>query len=324
MTTSAPRKKTSGSSKIKRRPAETAPVRETAPIIPNDTVTGRALIAVVAIMTFLAALTVGSIVLVRDAASHWRSDLSQEITIQIRAHDGKSIEDETARAAAIAKNFPGISDIRILNAQETGSLLEPWLGRGLDLGSLPVPRLIVARVVEDAEADISKLQAALKEQVPTATLDDHRGWTARMSAFSDGILLAGAAILFLVLSATVLSVVFATRSAVTGNRAIVEVLHFVGARDSYIANVFQRHFLLAGLKGAAAGGAAGCALFALAAVTPDFLNWMPGAGNSAILFGKFVLHPAGYIGILTVVLLVVLITTFTSRFTVYRTIRSID
>ena len=39
----------------------------------------------------------------------------------------------------------------------------------------------------------------------------------------------GMAVLVLMLSATVLSVVFATRGAMAGNGHIIEVLHFVGA-----------------------------------------------------------------------------------------------
>ena len=90
MTTDKTRK-AAQASKIKQRLAEAQSLRETAPIIPHDNVAGRALIAVVTIMTFLAALTVGSITLVREAAIHWRSNLAQEISIQIRVNDKKNI-----------------------------------------------------------------------------------------------------------------------------------------------------------------------------------------------------------------------------------------
>ena len=65
----------------------------------------------------------------------------------------------------------------------------------------------------------------------------------------------GVAILLLMLSATVLTVVFATRGAMAGNGHVIEVLHFVGAEARFIATEFRRHFLLTGMKGAAAGGA---------------------------------------------------------------------
>src|SRR5204862_307804 len=65
----------------------------------------------------------------------------------------------------------------------------------------------------------------------------------------------GIGIVILVIAATALAVAFATRGAMAGNREIVEVLHFVGATDSYIARQFQKHFLSLGLRGGGIGGA---------------------------------------------------------------------
>ena len=42
------------------------------PIVPNTSIAGRSLAAVVAIMTFLAALTTGAVMLVVSAASDWQ------------------------------------------------------------------------------------------------------------------------------------------------------------------------------------------------------------------------------------------------------------
>lgn len=67
----------------------------------------------------------------------------------------------------------------------------------------------------------------------------------------------------LMLVALVLSVVFATRAAMAGNRDVIEVLHFCGAEDRFIASQFQRRFLLFGIEGGAIGGA--LALVAMAA-----------------------------------------------------------
>ena len=55
------------------------------------------------------------------------------------------------------------------------------------------------------------------------------------------------------LAATVLTVSFATRGAMAANQTTIEVLHFIGATDRYIAEQFQRHFLTLGLKGGVVG-----------------------------------------------------------------------
>src|SRR5262249_59731105 len=88
----------------------------------------------------------------------------------------------------------------------------------------------------------------------------------RMRTMATSAVALGIGVLGLVLAATVLSVMFATRGAMATNRPIIEVLHFVGARDGYIAGEFQRHFLVLGLKGGAIGGAA--ALLPLSVAEP--------------------------------------------------------
>jgi cell division transport system permease protein len=50
--------------------------RNPTPIVPLDSIAGRALVAVIAIMTFLSALTVGAVVLVsaaRNGSPMWRA-----------------------------------------------------------------------------------------------------------------------------------------------------------------------------------------------------------------------------------------------------------
>jgi len=308
----------------KRNDTEASAVRPAASIVPRDTVTSRALLMVIAIMTFVAALIVGAVGLVHDAATHWRTDMAREVTIQVRPVQGRDLAAEIGKAVEVARRTKGVSDARSLTREETGRLLEPWLGTGVDLGALPLPRLIVVRLAENAEPDLAGLRRALADEIAGATLDDHRTWSARLAAVSDAIIIAGGGLLALVLLAATLSVTFATRGAVATNRAIVEVLHFVGARDSFIASTFQRHFLAVGLKGGLIGGVAAALLFALTGIVPSVLAWVPGGGEAAFLTGQFSLNRQGYAGIAGIVVLMALVTTLASRMTVRRTLREID
>src|SRR5437016_9005200 len=86
------------------------PIGET-PIVPKKSIAGRALVAVVAIMTFLASLTTGAVMLVRASASEWQADVAREVTIQIRPTADRNIETELGRAAEIARALPGISEV---------------------------------------------------------------------------------------------------------------------------------------------------------------------------------------------------------------------
>src|SRR5207248_7202203 len=128
--------------------------RVESPIVPQATISGRALVAIVAIMTFLASLTTGAVMLVRAAANEWQADVAREITIQIRPVAGRDIEMEVIKAAVIARASAGIAEVRPYSKEEATQLLEPWLGSGLQLDDLPVPRLIVVRIAPGAAPDL--------------------------------------------------------------------------------------------------------------------------------------------------------------------------
>jgi cell division transport system permease protein len=305
-------------------PAERAVARPETAIVPVDSIAGRALVAVIAIMTFLASLTVGAVVLVGVAATEWQSSVAREVTIQIRPTPGRDGEADVAAAAAIAAANPGIADVRPYSKDESASLLEPWLGTGLALDDLPIPRLIVVRLDSGPVPDLVPLRKALAEQIPGATLDDHRGWIDRMRAMANSAVALGLAVLALVVVATILSVTFATRGAMATNRTIVEVLHFVGARHGFIAGEFQRHFLILGLKGGTIGGCAALLIFALAGIVAKLLRGTPGEDQIAALFGAFSIGLNGCAAILGQIVLIAAVTALTSRLTVHHTLKTLE
>src|ERR1051326_4762691 len=57
-------------------------------IVPESTVAGNALTVIIAIMSFLACLTLGAVTLVRDASREWQLDIQKEVTIQVKPVDG--------------------------------------------------------------------------------------------------------------------------------------------------------------------------------------------------------------------------------------------
>ena len=294
------------------------------PIVPRASISGRALVAVVAIMTFLASLTTGAVMLVRVSASEWQSEVAREVTIQVRPVSGRDIETEVRKAVAIAREVPGIAEVRPYSKEESGRLLEPWLGTGLALDDLPVPRLIVIKIAPEAAPDLASLRKTLAEQVAGASVDDHRGWIDRMRVMTRTAGIGGIGILLLVFAATVLSVTFATRGAMATNRPIVEVLHFIGAQDRYIAGHFQRHFLVLGLKGGAIGGGAAILLFALAELVSDHFLGSASVDEAAALFGSFSIGTAGYVAVIIQIILIAAVTAGTSRHTVNQTLQTIE
>ena len=292
-------------------------------IVPRGSIAGRALVAVVAIMTFLASLTTGAVMLVRSSAVEWQSDVAREVTIQVRPLDGKNLDAEVARAVEIARAVPGVAEVRAYSKEESAGLLEPWLGSGLSLDDLPVPRMIVVKL-PFGSADLAPLRTALSDKVAGASLDDHRAWIDRMRTMAQTTIAGGVGILILMLVATVLSVIFATRGAMATNRPIVEVLHFIGAKSGFIAGQFQRHFLMLGLEGGLIGGGSAMLLFGAAGIAARMSAGTAGGDQIATLFGSFALGWGGYLAIVAQIALVALVTAVASRRTVNRTLETVE
>src|SRR6202163_2127487 len=113
------------------RPQVPARARNLSPIVPRASIAGRALVAVVAIMTFLASITTGAVLLVSASAAEWQSEVASEITVQVRPSAGRDLDRDTAAVAEAMRSQPGILEIKPFTKDESAKLLEPWLGGGL-------------------------------------------------------------------------------------------------------------------------------------------------------------------------------------------------
>lgn len=302
----------------------TANARNLSPIVPRGSIAGRALVAVVAIMTFLASITTGTVLLVRASASEWQSEVASELTIQVRPTPGRDIERDVRAVADAARAQAGILSVSPLTAGESAKLLEPWLGTGLSLDDLPVPRVIVARVAPGAAPDFAALRRSVTQVTASASVDDHRAWIERMRSMTGAIVLAGTGILLLVVIATIISVSFATRGAMAANRPIVEVLHFVGAQDRYIANRFLRHFLRLGLEGGLIGGLAAMLTFGFSESIAGWFSGTPVGDQFAALLGTFALPASGYLVLAAQAVMIAAVTAWASRRTLFATLEEID
>ncbi|WP_201830803.1 cell division protein FtsX [Microvirga zambiensis] len=295
-----------------------ASLSRNAPLVPVDSAGGQALAAVIAILTFLAALCAGGAELVSASSAQWRSEIAREVTIQIRPNAQRAIDQDVDRAVTLARQVPGVEQAQAFSKEESERLLEPWLGTGLDFKDLPVPRLIVIKLREDARPDFSGLRQSLQREVPGATLDDHALWVSRLSTMANTIIGIGVSLVVLVLVAAGLAVIFATRGAMAGNREVVEVLHFVGANDDFIAKEFQRRFFRLGLRGSVIGAGAALLLILVLGFVARSWRASPTGDQIEALFGAFIISWSGYAVVIVIALLVALITGIVSRLTVRR------
>jgi cell division transport system permease protein len=301
------------------RPQRSERKQSHAPVVPADSVTGRSLTLVISIMCFLACLTAGAVYMIRQSANAWLNDIASEVTVQIEPKENVDIEATVRDVQTFLERQSGVARANPLTLDDASKLLEPWLGQSNVLGTLPVPRLIAIELERSVKPDIEVLRADLGKQFPGVTLDDHRHWQRQIKTVTHSFALGGLAILLLVAAATTAIIISATRSAMASNREIVEVLHFVGATDRYIAREFEKHFLRLGIRAGLVGAFCATVVFLSMTAVMEIL----GGGDVTVaelhrFIGTGGLDAAGYLVLGLVVFIIAALCMLTSRFGVFR------
>ncbi|MEX0922529.1 MAG: FtsX-like permease family protein [Rhodovibrionaceae bacterium] len=277
---------------------------------------GRFLPWLVAFMVYLATLALVSSMIMNALVDRWDRGLADRLTVQIPA---PSAEDEAGGQEAridaaidVLTSTPGVGGVAVLDDSEISALLDPWLGDAELARELPLPTLIAVTLSADDPADLGTLAVRLQAAVPGAVIDDHQRWVGGLVSLTRSIDLIAALVVLLVGLAAVITVVFVTRTGLAIHRQVIELLHLIGAQDSYIARQFQTHAMKLGFKGGALGFAA-----ALATVY--------GAGlllseSGRVLLPDFSFGPREWIGLCLLPLLATLVAMVTARWTVLRTL----
>ncbi len=91
----------------------------------------------------------------------WSADVGRELTIQIRPLDGEVIDSNLRLAVSLSEAVPGVASARVVSIEESEELLQPWLGEGLDLSDLAIPRLVIVQLADPNAADISRLESEI-------------------------------------------------------------------------------------------------------------------------------------------------------------------
>ncbi len=293
-------------------------------IMPDRGLSGRMLTASMSIMCYLACLALGALIYINKSIDVWTSDISSEVTVQIRPSEGADMDETLTKGAEMLSVFPGVAAVKVLDSSTAEDLLEPWLGSGQILEELPIPRLIAVEIDPDAPPDLQALAVKVAAELPGASLDTHRQWQDQITRTADTMSLAAFGILALVALAAVALVVFATRAAMDANRDTIEVLHLAGARDRFIAYEVQRHFLRLGLRGGLIGMVSGVATFALInlAGTTDTTTGLVQASRQ-LIYGPQALSYQNYALFLLVPIIATFISMVTARASVVGMLRRV-
>lgn len=268
----------------------------------------------IAFMVFLAVIAMGGMLALQTVSARWDKGISGTLTVQITPVDDPAKDFERLQAVlAVLAETPEIARYESLDDDRLMQLLQPWLGPTAAARDLPIPRLIDVELKEKATLDAQTLVKRLQARVPGVAIDDHRVWLDRMVRLIHTVQALASAVLAFIALATVGTVVFTTRTGLAIHREAIEVLHLIGAQDSYVARQFAGRALGLGLKGGIIG-------LMLALPTLLGIGYLAEQMDSSLI-PTIRLGPAHWTVLGALPLVVAGIATVTARLTVLRTLR---
>jgi cell division transport system permease protein len=270
----------------------------------------------VALMVYLSAIAVASVMVLAGLVDRWDHDVTGTLTVQVQPVPGEAGEmltdDRVRQAAELMRRTPGVTAARPLDKRQTLALLEPWLGSAEVVKDLPLPRLIDVSIDSSARIDLAVLAERLGKLVPGATIDDHRIWLSRLINLSRTTEWVAIGILLLIGFVTSATVVYATRTGMSVHRGVIEVLHLIGAHDDYIARQFADRAFALGFSGGMIG-------LAMAVPTLTAIGWAAKRIEGGFL-PSLALPLAGWVVIGLLPVLAALLAMYTARLTVHGTL----
>jgi cell division transport system permease protein len=231
---------------------------------------------IIALMVYLATLALAGALVADSAVERWSRGLSGSLTVQItpgRDADPAERKSRIENAIALLDQTPGVTHAEALSDERIAALLEPWLGEAAT-SDLPLPAIIDVHVDPAAPLHIQELSHRLADAVPGATVDDHQRWLRQLIGYGHSVEFIAALILAFIALAAAIATVFGTRTALAIHRNVIEVMHLIGATDTYVARQFQAHALGIALR----GGTVGFLVAVLTLIIVEYLTEAAGGG----------------------------------------------
>jgi len=210
----------------------------------------------VCIAVFLFGVTLSGVLSINAMLSAWNDSILGALTVQIMPimegnKDAAQAEmlRQQSKAVEFLEQWPGIEKAMPLSDKQLNRLIQPWLGDGIDVSDLPAPRLIDVKIRKGAQINFFKLAEQLAEEAPLASIDNHKLWLNKLIKFADSLKILAMIVLSLVVVVTSGAIFYCTRTSLGLHKYVIEILHLMGAKDTYVAQQYAYRTAFLGLKG---------------------------------------------------------------------------
>ena len=214
----------------------------------------------ISIAVFIFAITLAGVLSINSMLENWNKSILGSFTVQIMPttdSDHAKVMAETLKNQNLVIEFlqkhEAVEKVAPLTDEQLEQLIQPWLGDGIEINKLPLPRIIDVKIRQNSEISYHKLAEELAVLTPYASLDNHKLWLNKLMHFADGLKMLALTILGLVIMVNSGAIFYSTQSSLGLHRNIIEILHLMGAKDTYIAQQYARRAGWLGLMGGIIG-----------------------------------------------------------------------
>ncbi len=211
---------------------------------------------VVALMTYLATIAFICAMTTTATIDQWDQGSYSKITVEIppfledlKQSNQYQIQDSSQKILLYLRKVPDIKSFRLLNRSEVLSMLQPWFGDVQQFQNLPLSTFIDIELDPKIEIELTQFIHNIQEIVPTARVESHKIWKSNLLNIAYAIKIIGLIIVLLVIVASFCVVAFISQTSLIIHRRIIEILHLIGAKNSYIAKQFRAYAFQLGMIG---------------------------------------------------------------------------
>ena len=216
--------------------------------------TNRFLPWLIAFMSLLAILSVAGFLLLKQVSDLFEYNSNDTMTIQVPSGNSeKRTNKKITQIINILRETGVVIEVSLVPKVEIIQLLKPWLGSISGSQTLPLPQIIDIQIDRGSGITPEKISNVLTIIVPDITVDDHSIWLIGLVKTLQSAELTALFILLLIIFVIIGTVIFTTRTGMGIHKQTIEVLHFVGAHDDFIARQFAIRGLVVGLQGGLIG-----------------------------------------------------------------------
>ncbi len=278
------------------------------------------ILVLIALMAFLFTIVLGFSHGLSSVMDTWSQGLENKLTIEIPATTSDDHTRDEAQLAKIATDIinmttqsPNIVEAIPVNKEELTSMVTNWLGGGIFIDELPMPVLISVSLNDNSNKAIKLIESSINDIDPHSSVDTHESWLNELFKLTGSLQTGLFVIVIIILLTTIIAIAGAMKAQIEIHRSDLELLHLIGAKDSYISEQFVRHASILAVVGSVIGTSLSLLLIAALALLmmSNEYQLIPMTSFTFLRIISFILVP----------LLISLISAFAARYTIMNVLK---